>query len=149
MADVVAPETRSRMMAGIRGRNTRPELSVRRALHAAGFRYRLNVAGLPGRPDIVLPRHRAVIFVHGCFWHRHPGCRYATTPATRPEFWAAKFDANIRRDREVRDRLVAAGWRVATVWECATRGEMDPVTRHLIAWLQHGPAEIELPASTQ
>ena len=121
MADIVDKQTRSRMMSGIRGKDTKPEMVLRRALHARGFRYRLHGKGIPGRPDIILARHRAVIFVHGCFWHRHEGCRYATTPATRPEFWAEKFAANVRRDRAVCDALAADGWRVAMTWECALR----------------------------
>ena len=121
MADIVDKSTRSRMMARIRGKDTKPEMVLRRALHARGFRYRLHGKGIPGRPDVILAKHRAVIFVHGCFWHRHEGCRYATTPATRPEFWADKFVENIRRDRAACDALAADGWRVATVWECALR----------------------------
>lgn len=121
MADIVDKQTRSRMMAGIRGKDTRPELALRRALHARGFRYRLHSRGVVGRPDLVLPRYQAVIFVHGCFWHRHENCRLATTPATRPEFWTGKFAANVARDRVVQETLFADGWRVATIWECALR----------------------------
>jgi DNA mismatch endonuclease (patch repair protein) len=121
MADIVDRQTRSRMMSGIRGKDTKPEMALRRALHARGFRYRLHGKCVPGRPDLILAKHRAVIFVHGCFWHRHEGCRFATTPATRPEFWAEKFTANVRRDRAACDALVADGWRVATIWECALR----------------------------
>lgn len=119
--DRVDPKTRSRMMASIRGRNTRPELLVRRSLHAAGLRFRLHVKGLPGRPDIVLPGRRLVVFVHGCFWHRHPGCRFATTPATRQDFWASKFAANVARDHMNAKECQDAGWSVRTVWECETR----------------------------
>ena len=107
MADIVDPETRSRMMSGIKGKNTRPELALRRALHARGFRYRLHDKRLPGKPDLILPRFRAAIFVHGCFWHRHEGCKYATTPATRPEFWQAKFRENAERDQRNFDALLA------------------------------------------
>ena len=121
MADIVDKVTRSRMMAGIRGKDTKPEMVLRRALHARGFRYRLHGKGIPGRPDLILAKHRAVILVHGCFWHRHERCRFATSPATRREFWAGKFAANVSRDRAVRDALVADGWRVATIWECALR----------------------------
>ena len=121
MTDIVDPATRSRMMAGIRGRDTRPEIVVRRTLHAAGLRYRLHAHDLPGRPDIVLPGRRAVVFVHCCFWHRHPGCRLTTSPATRPEFWQAKFDANVQRDARARRALEEAGWTVVVVWECETR----------------------------
>jgi DNA mismatch endonuclease (patch repair protein) len=122
--DIVTSSTRSRMMAGIRGRDTRPELMVRRYLHAAGLRFRLGGCGLPGRPDIVLPAHRVAVFVHGCFWHRHRGCRFATNPQTRPQFWAQKFDANIRRDSIAVAALEAMGWTPITIWECSTRDEI-------------------------
>lgn len=135
MADVVDSATRSRMMSGIRGKDTRPEIAVRRGLHAAGFRFRLHAARLPGKPDLVLPRWRAVVFVHGCFWHRHPGCRFATTPATRPEFWATKFESNRQRDQRAVDALQVAGWRVATVWECDIR-KGDEAVQSLIEWLR-------------
>jgi len=116
--DIVDTATRSRMMSGIKGRNTRPELIVRRFLHASGYRFRLHRRDLPGSPDIVLSRFKTCIFVHGCFWHRHQDCRYATTPKTRTEFWNAKFDANVERDNRARAALVALGWQVITVWEC-------------------------------
>jgi len=106
------------MMSGIRGRDTKPEMAVRRFLHARGFRYRLHVRQLPGRPDIVLPRHRAVVFVHGCFWHAHQGCRFAYRPKSRVEFWAAKLDGNAMRDRLDQERLVELGWTIFVVWEC-------------------------------
>ena len=121
MADIVDPATRSRMMSGIGGRNTKPELVVRKALFAAGFRFRLHRKDLPGRPDIVLPGRRIAVFVHGCFWHAHRGCRYAKTPASRREIWEAKLAANVERDRRAIDALLSAGWRVLVVWECATR----------------------------
>ena len=118
MTDIVDRKTRSRMMAGIRGVNTKPELAVRRRLFAAGFRYRLHPAGLPGRPDIVLPRYRSVLFVHGCFWHRHAQCKFAYTPKSNVSFWNAKFEANVARDKLVRQQLKKAGWRVHVIWEC-------------------------------
>ena len=121
MTDVVDARTRSRMMSGIRGKDTRPEMLVRRELHRRGFRFRLHDPRLPGRPDLVLPKHSAVIFVHGCYWHRHEGCRFATTPATRREFWLAKFEANVQRDRRDQAALRASGWRIFVVWECALR----------------------------
>ncbi len=145
MADVVDSATRSRMMAGIRGRDTRPEIKVRSALHLRGFRFRLHDRLLPGRPDIVLPRWRAVILVHGCFWHRHAGCRFATMPSTRSEFWSAKFDANVNRDRRSREALLLSGWRVATVWECAVRGvNIEDVADRLAKWLASGDTTIEI-----
>jgi len=120
MADIVDRATRSRMMAGIKGKDTTPERLVRSHLHRAGLRFRLQAGDLPGRPDLVLPRWNAVIFVHGCYWHRHPGCRYATTPATNVHFWKNKFDANVARDTRNIAALRVAGWRVFVVWECRT-----------------------------
>jgi|SRR5690606_15201883 len=116
--DIVSKEVRSRMMSRIRGKDTRPEIKVRKLLHAQGFRYRLHVRRLAGSPDIVLPRYRVCIFVHGCFWHRHEGCRYTTIPATRPEFWQLKFRQNVERDARNRERLLRDGWRVVELWEC-------------------------------
>lgn len=120
LTDVVDRKTRSRMMAGIRGRNTKPEIVVRSYLHAAGLRFRIHGARLPGRPDIVFPRYRTVVFVHGCFWHRHPGCRYATTPVSRTEFWSRKFTQNVQRDAIKGMALENGGWNVLTIWECET-----------------------------
>jgi DNA mismatch endonuclease (patch repair protein) len=149
MTDIVDASTRSRMMAGIRGKDTRPEVLLRSALHRQGFRFRLHDRRLPGRPDLVLSRYRAVVLVHGCFWHRHEGCRYATTPSTRPDFWRSKFEANVRRDREVREMLRAAGWRVATVWECALRkpSHVEETSRSLAVWLRDGGEDLEIGAS--
>lgn len=146
MTDIVDSQTRSRMMAGIRGKDTKPELALRRSLHALGFRYRLHVKGILGKPDLVLPKYKAVIFVHGCFWHRHRGCRYASTPATRPAFWAAKFEANVARDEAVREALLRSEWRVATVWECALRTETGLAAARAILsdWLQGGSTTIEV-----
>ena len=123
MADIVGREQRSRMMAGIKGKNTRPERFVRSFLHRNGFRFRLHAKGLPGRPDIILPRYRAVVMVHGCFWHRHPGCRFAYTPKSNTEFWLGKFAENTARDRKVVEALRQSGWRVFTVWECQAADE--------------------------
>lgn len=144
MADIVDQATRSRMMAGIRGRNTRPEMALRQALHARGLRYRLHDRKLPGTPDLVFRRFGAVCFVHGCFWHRHAGCPYATTPATRTEFWLTKFEANVKRDRRDRHDLLHAGWRVAVIWECALRKEMQPwLAPNLERWLRGCEVEFE------
>ena len=147
MADVVDKATRSRMMSGIKGGHTRPELVVRRALHAAGFRYRLHAADLPGRPDIVLPKHRVVVLVHGCFWHRHAGCRFATTPATRRDFWSDKFERNMDRDARNRQALRAKGWRIATLWECSVRRFDQARIDGLIAWIRSGEPDYEDPAT--
>ena len=137
MPDIVDKATRSRMMAGIGSRNTVPEIVLRRALHARGLRYRLHDRRLPGTPDLVFRRFGAVCFVHGCFWHRHAGCPYTTTPATREEFWQAKFQANVNRDARNRRLLLEAGWRVAIVWECALRRKRESRTaRMLEQWLR-------------
>ncbi|MFM7313723.1 MAG: very short patch repair endonuclease [Cyanobium sp.] len=114
-------EQRSRNMAAIRGKGTTPELKVRSLLHHLGYRFRLHRRDLPGTPDVVMPKHRTVIFVHGCFWHRHPGCRYATTPKNRSEFWALKFKVNSERDQRQQEQLKVLGWRVEIVWECELR----------------------------
>lgn len=119
--DRIDPQRRSENMRRIRGRDTQPEVTVRRAIHARGMRFRLHRRDLPGTPDIVLPGRKLVIFVHGCFWHRHAGCRLCTTPSTRTEFWQNKFDANVARDSRAIQALGAAGWRVETVWECEVR----------------------------
>jgi DNA mismatch endonuclease, patch repair protein len=110
-------------MAKVRGADTRPEMAVRKLAHRLGYRFRLHVRGLPGTPDLVFPGKRKVIFVHGCFWHRHEGCRKTTTPKTRSEFWNTKFDRNVERDKAVVEALEAAGWNVLIVWECETRGQ--------------------------
>lgn len=120
MVDRLTTDERSRNMSRIRGKNTKPEIVVRRILRGLGVGYRLHVRDLPGRPDIVMAGRRRIIEVRGCFWHRHLGCRFAYTPKTRLEFWQAKFDANVARDRRNEDVLIQAGWRVLTVWECET-----------------------------
>jgi DNA mismatch endonuclease, patch repair protein len=132
MADVVTREVRSRMMSGIRGKNTQPEMIVRRFLHGRGFRYRLHDKALPGAPDLVLPRYRAVVFVHGCYWHRHKGCKYATSPTSNVDFWDTKFAGNVRRDRDAVNRLRDSGWRVIILWECGLRQARGATT---LDWL--------------
>jgi len=146
VTDIVDKQTRSRMMAGIRGKDTKPEVALRLALHARGFRYRLHVKDVFGRPDLVFPKHHVTIFVHGCFWHRHEDCRYTTIPSTRPEFWQAKFQANIARDRAILAALLKSGWRVATVWECALRStaKVQTVAELLSVWFASGNARIEI-----
>jgi DNA mismatch endonuclease, patch repair protein len=121
MADIISPEQRSALMSRIRGKDTKIELEVRKGLHALGFRYRLGGAGLPGRPDIVLPKYRTVVFVHGCFWHQHD-CHLFRLPKSRTGFWKSKIDANRSRDIRVIHELEAADWHVETVWECELRG---------------------------
>ncbi len=147
--DIVDQKTRSRMMSGIRDKNTKPELLVRRLLHDRGFRYRLHVSRLPGTPDIVFPKYHAVIFVHGCFWHGHK-CKLFRLPGTRTEFWKQKIMGNSKRDKRNSKDLIDLGWRVATVWECALRGgcaEPENVIEQLADWLagnSGGAAAVEI-----
>ena len=149
MADVVDSATRSRMMSGIRGTNTKPERQVRSLLHRHGFRFRLHARELPGKPDIVLPRRRAVVFVHGCFWHGH-ACPLFRLPGTRREFWQAKIERNRANDRRAATALAAAGWRVGTIWECALRGRSaitdTELAEQLGQWLHSDAPALELPA---
>jgi len=118
VVDFLSPSERSERMSRIRSSNTAPEVALRRALHALGFRFRLHRKDLPGKPDVVLPRYKTVIFVHGCFWHRHSGCKVATTPKSNTDFWVEKFDRNVARDTRTREQLEGLGWRVIVVWEC-------------------------------
>jgi DNA mismatch endonuclease, patch repair protein len=118
--DVVSAEQRSAMMSRIRGRDTKPELVVRRLAHALGYRFRLHLRDLPGAPDLVFPRRKKVVFVHGCFWHRHPGCRFAYQPKSNIEFWQKKFESNTERDARVLRELRKEGWNPLVVWECET-----------------------------
>lgn len=122
MTDIVDPATRSRMMSSIRGKDTQPEILVRKALHARGYRYRLHVKGLPGRPDMVFPKYRAVIMINGCFWHRH-NCKMFHWPKSNGKFWREKLGRNAQNDRKNIDALLREDWRVQVVWECALRGE--------------------------
>ena len=121
LMDIWSKEKRSECMSKIRSRNTKPELALRKALFARGFRYRVNDSKLPGKPDIVLPKYKTVIFLHGCFWHRHEGCKYAYTPKTNTKFWVEKITSNIERDKTNLQKLAALGWNVLTVWECEIR----------------------------
>lgn len=136
MTDVFTKSKRSEVMSRIRSRDTGPERAVRSMLHKMGYRFRLHGAKLPGKPDIVLPRYHTVIFVHGCFWHRHKECRFCYTPKSRVEFWLDKFEANIRRDREVNKLLRKLGWSVLTVWECELRSP-DRLSMRLDNALHH------------
>ena len=139
MADVVSREKRSRMMSGIRGANTRPEILIRKVLFSRGFRYRIHGRKLPGSPDIVLPRWNAVVFVHGCFWHQHD-CHLFKMPSSRREFWQSKLSGNVARDARNEQTLREAGWRVATVWECALKGKtripIEQVASSLDSWIR-------------
>ena len=114
-------EQRSRNMSAIKSKNTKPEIKVRKILHSMGYRFRLHSKDLPGSPDIVLPKYKTVIFVHGCFWHRHENCKYASTPKTRKEFWNKKFKENIKRDLEIQDKIKNLDWRSVVIWECETK----------------------------
>lgn len=127
--DIVTREQRSRMMSGIKGKNTKPELLLRSALHAQGFRFRIQRKDLPGKPDIVLPKYKTIIFVHGCFWHRHPGCKYAYTPKSNVEFWTNKLEGNVTRDRLTEQTLEEMGWRVLIVWECEIKTLLENTSR--------------------
>lgn len=121
MTDVVDAETRSRMMSGIRGKDTQPEMLIRSMLHRAGFRYRLHHAGLPGKPDLVFPKYKALILINGCFWHGHD-CHLFKWPSSRPEFWREKIEGNKARDVNNLRKCRDAGWRVMVIWECAMKG---------------------------
>lgn len=123
--DIWSREKRSEVMSRIRNKGTKPEVTLRKALFARGFRYRVNVKTLPGKPDIVLPRYKTVIFVHGCFWHGHPGCKYAYTPKSNTEFWVNKISGNRERDAVVKHELEESGWKVIIVWECEIRHGKD------------------------
>jgi len=132
------------MMSGIRGKDTKPELALRKALHRAGVRYRLHGKHLPGRPDLTLPARRAVILVHGCFWHRHAGCHWCSTPTSNSDFWATKFERNSARDLEVMRALHADGWRVGVVWECGLRAaHLDETVERVLIWVRSGTGDFE------
>lgn len=142
MADIVDASTRSRMMSGIRSKNTKAEVEIRKSLFALGFRYRLHYRKLPGKPDIVLPRYKAVIFIHGCFWHAHD-CHLFRWPASKKVFWKKKLEGNRERDAEHVVALKKLGWRVLIIWECAYRGlgrnrknKFDTITAKSVKWLR-------------
>jgi DNA mismatch endonuclease (patch repair protein) len=144
MPEKISQETRSRMMSGIRGRDTKPELQVRRYLHAAGYRFRLLRKDLPGRPDVVLPKWSVAVFVHGCFWHGHVGCRYFKLPKTRAEFWKTKIEGNAKRDTIAVNLLREAGWRVAVIWECALREDPDRALEQLVRFIRSERSLLEV-----
>ena len=116
-------EQRSRNMSAIKSKNTKPEIKVRKVLHSMGYRFRLHSKDLPGSPDIVLPKYKTVIFVHGCFWHRHENCKYASTPKTRKEFWNKKFTENKKRDSEIQEKIKNIGWQSVVIWECEIKNK--------------------------
>lgn len=147
MADVVTAAVRSRMMAGIGGKNTKPELLLRKGLHAQGFRFRVHRRDLPGTPDIVLPRYRAALFAHGCFWHGHD-CHLFKVPGTRTDFWLAKIARNQEVDRKAQEALTLTGWRRGVVWECALKGRARLPPGDVIdlcsEWLKSGGEQLEV-----
>jgi len=148
MADVVSPQVRSRMMAGIQATGTKPEMVVRRILFAHGIRYRLHRHDLPGKPDIVLVGRRVALFVHGCFWHQHEGCSLVKLPASNRDFWLTKLRRNQERDMQNVHSLIATGWRVRVVWECRTRRRCSPesLARELIDAIEAAKSYIEISA---
>ncbi|MEL7474627.1 MAG: DNA mismatch endonuclease Vsr [Cyanobacteria bacterium J06555_12] len=148
MTDIVSKTKRSRMMSNIRQKDTVPERVVRSFLHSEGFRFRIHVRGLPGSPDLVLRKYNAAVFVHGCFWHRHEGCRLAYNPKSRIDFWNEKFRRNVVRDEAAQTELLQSGWRVATVWECGLKSN-DRRSQSLVLlanWIRSEMTSIEIPA---
>jgi DNA mismatch endonuclease (patch repair protein) len=147
MVDIVSPEKRSRMMSGIRGKNTKPEIITRKILHGAGYRFRLHRKDLPGKPDIVLPRYKVAIFVNGCFWHGHENCHLFRLPKSNTEFWEEKIGGNIRRDRVKQAGIIGAGWRVLVIWECALRGKFaypaDALLERVDRFIEAGDTALE------
>lgn len=145
--DIVSSATRSRMMSGIRNKNTKPEMIIRSALHREGFRFRLHRKDLPGHPDLVLPRYNAIVFVHGCFWHGH-NCHLFRLPSARQEFWEEKIGENRTRDQRQHTALLEAGWRVATLWECALKGRtrvpLPEVVTTCSFWLKSDQQVLEI-----
>ena len=150
MVDSLTPEARSKNMARIRSRDTGPEMLVRRAAHALGLRFRLHRKDLPGTPDLVLPSRRVAVLVHGCFWHRHKGCRMAYTPKSRVDFWQAKFAGNVERDARKLNELAEAGWRPVVIWECETRdpARLRQIILERIMQLPAPPPDQETPGSS-
>ena len=150
MADIKSPEQRSQNMAKIRNKDTKPEEYIRHLLFSRGYRYRKNVASVPGHPDAWLAKHNVALFVHGCFWHRHPSCKYAYTPKSRVEFWNRKFENNIARDKEVRDQLQAQGIRSLVIWECTVKrmlgseSEKQFILSKIEKYLQSEDEQLEL-----
>lgn len=152
MADIVSPEVRSRMMSGIRGKDTKPELTIRTGLHRLGFRYKLHDRRLPGKPDIVFPKYHAVILVNGCFWHSHD-CHLFRLPETRKAFWKKKFATNRANDIKARKALLKRGWRVLTIWECALKGKTrqprDEVVKRAASWLRSDVGDSDIRGASE
>ncbi|WP_081774121.1 very short patch repair endonuclease [Sphingomonas sp. URHD0057] len=140
MVDHISPERRSWLMSRVRAKHTSPEMRVRRATHRLGLRFRLHRKDLPGKPDLVFPKHRLALFVHGCFWHRHPGCPKASTPKSRTEYWRAKFDSNVDRDAKMSAALVNLGWSPAIIWECETKDDAQLANALKRIFNEAGPA---------
>lgn len=151
MSDIVTPEIRSRMMSGIRGKNTKPELQIRKQLHSRGFRYVIHDERLPGKPDLVFPKYRAVMMINGCFWHGHD-CHLFKWPSTRREFWQNKIMGNKKRDEESLSHLEGLGWRVLTIWECSIKGKQrlssDEVTKATVKWLRSDDGHSQIHGKT-
>ena len=151
MTDVVDKNTRSRMMSGIRGKDTTPELLIRKALFRKGFRYRLHYPGLPGKPDLVFPKYSAIVLINGCFWHGH-GCHLFKWPKTRHEFWKGKISGNVERDLRNLRWCHELGWRVMVVWECAVKGKQrlprEEVVTRVENWLRSGTNDMEITGVT-
>ncbi len=140
MTDILTPDQRSIAMSKVRGGDTKPEWILRSGLHRLGIRYRLRSRHLPGQPDLVFPKYHSVVFVHGCYWHRHPGCKDATTPKSNIDFWMRKFAENVERDLRSEEQLVAAGWRVMVVWECELIKQTIETIRKVWLWLNQATA---------
>lgn len=139
MADTISREKRSWNMSHIGGKDTKIEVSVRRYLFEQGFRYRKNVKDLPGKPDIVLPRYKTVIFVHGCYWHRHQGCKNCSTPSTNGDFWLKKFQTNVDNDRKHKEQLESDGWNVLVLWECEIEQNFEELMQEVVSFLRNQP----------
>lgn len=136
MVDIISEAQRSWNMSRIKGKDTQPELLVRSLLHKLGYRFRIHRKDLPGKPDIILPRYKTVVFVHGCYWHRHKGCKYAYTPKSRVSFWAEKFKGNVERDKKHQKQLKEMGWTVHVIWECEVEKDIEKVRARLQQLLQ-------------
>jgi DNA mismatch endonuclease (patch repair protein) len=145
-ADIFTPAKRSDVMRKIKNKNTKPELAVRSLSHRLGFRFRLHRNDLPGKPDMVFPKYQLCLFVHGCFWHQHPGCKYAYQPKSRPEFWSSKLRKNVLRDGKVQQELITRGWKIGVIWECETKN-LDLLAQRLIAMLGRPGDEILPPSA--